>query len=68
MSDGTKWSAKVDIPKGAAGGKEYPMENKFTQEAKMVGMPESQVKEAIELINNLENFKVRDLVKLLIVN
>ena len=68
MSDGTKWSAKVDIPKGAAGGKEYPMENKFSQEAKMVGMPESQVKEAIELINNLEEYKVRDLVKFLIVN
>ncbi len=66
MKDGTRWKAKIDIPKGAAGGIPYPMEKKFTQEAKLVGMPESQIKRAIELINHLETHTVRDLVEFLI--
>ena len=65
---GEKWSAKVEIPTGAAGGKPYPMEKKFTQEAKLVGMPDSQMKEVIQMINDLENYEIRDLVKLLTVN
>jgi len=68
MKSGDKWSAKVDIPKGAAGGNPYPMENKFTQEAKLVGMADSQIKKAIQMIKNLENYNIREVVKLLIVN
>lgn len=68
MKNGEKWSAKVEIPKGAAGGKPYPMEKKFSQEAKLVGMPDSQIEKAIQIVNNLEKHKIRDLVKLLIVN
>ncbi|MHA1651434.1 MAG: hypothetical protein ACTSYB_14675, partial [Candidatus Helarchaeota archaeon] len=61
-------SAKVDIPMGAAGGKPYPMEKKFSQEAKLVGMEDSQIEEAIQMINNLEDYAIRELIKLLVVN
>ncbi len=68
MKTGEKWSAKVDIPMGAAGGKPYPMEKKFSQEAKLVGMEDSQIEEAIQMINNLEDYAIRELIKLLVVN
>ncbi|MHA1267297.1 MAG: MmgE/PrpD family protein [Candidatus Helarchaeota archaeon] len=67
MKDGTKWKAKVDIPVGAAGGEFYPMEKKFSREAELVGMPEAQIKKAIDLINNLENIQVRDLINALVI-
>ena len=68
MKNGEKWSAKVEIPTGAAGGKPYPMEKKFTQEAKLVGISDSQIEKAIQTINELEKHKIRDLVEFLIVN
>jgi 2-methylcitrate dehydratase PrpD len=68
MKSGEKWSAKVDIPTGAAGGNSYPMENKFSQEAKLVGMADSQINEAIQIVNNLENYDIREVVKLFIAN
>ncbi len=68
MKDGKKWSAKIEIPRGAAGGQPYPMEKKFSQEAKYVGMPDSQIKEVIKIINELEEYNIRDLIHLLIVN
>lgn len=66
MKTGEKWSAKVDIPTGAAGGNPYPMEKKFAQEAEAVGISTVNVERAIEVINNLENFKLQELIELLI--
>ncbi len=68
MKDGQKWRAKVEIPKGAAGGKPFPMENKYSQEAKLVGMPDSRISEAIKIINNLEKYALRELIEVLILS
>jgi len=67
MKNGEKFNAKVEIPKGAAGGDPYPMENKFIQEGKYVGISDSQLDEAIQMINDLENHSIRDLIPLLLV-
>ncbi|MHA1798380.1 MAG: MmgE/PrpD family protein [Candidatus Helarchaeota archaeon] len=65
MKDGKKWTSKVNIPIGAAGGQKYPMEKKFEQEAVSIGMKKSQIDEVIKIINNLEDYNVRDLTRLL---
>ncbi len=67
MKNGEKWTAKVEIPKGAAGGDPYPMEKKFSQEATLVGLADSQIAEAIQMINDLENYNIRDIIKALVV-
>ena len=67
MKDGKKWTSKVSIPIGAAGGENYPMEKKFEQEARFIGMKKEQIHEVIEKISNFENFKIRDLIPLLII-
>jgi len=60
-----KISAKVEIPTGAAGGEPYLMEKKFLQEGKYVGISDSKLNQAIEMINSLEDYKIRDLISLL---
>jgi len=67
MRNGENWSAKVEIPIGAAGGEPYSMEKKFIQEGTFVGLSDSQLKGAIEMVNDLENHNVRDLISYLIV-
>ncbi|MFX1450125.1 MAG: MmgE/PrpD family protein, partial [Promethearchaeota archaeon] len=45
MKDGTSYSAKQDIPIGAAGGEKYDLHKKMAQEAKYIGMSEDQIKD-----------------------
>jgi len=66
MKDGKKWTSKVNIPIGAAGGEKFPQEKKFAQEAGFVGIKKAQIEDAIEMINKLENHKINDLIQLLI--
>ncbi|NHI94070.1 MAG: hypothetical protein EAX96_16390 [Candidatus Lokiarchaeota archaeon] len=66
MKDGTKWTSKVNIPIGAAGGEQVPMEKKFEQEARFIGIKKEQIKEAIEKINNLEKININDLIPFII--
>ncbi len=65
LKNGTKWSSKVNIPIGAAGGEKFPQKKKFEQEAGFVGIKKNQIEEAIELINDLEKHKINDLIPLL---
>ena len=65
MKDGKKWTSKVSIPIGAAGGEYYPMEKKFEQEAKFIGIKKDKIDEAIEKINNLEKYNIKDLIDLI---
>ena len=67
MKDGKKWTSKVSIPIGAAGGKKYPMDKKFEQEAKFIGMKKEQIYEAIEKVSNLEKYNINDIIALLTV-
>ena len=66
MKDGTSYSAKQDIPIGAAGGEKYDLHKKMAQEAKYVGMADDQIKDISKAVDSLENLTIQDFVQNLI--
>ena len=67
LKDGKSYSAKQDIPIGAAGGEKYDLKNKMIQEAKYIGMSEDQIQQIITSVENIESLKVREFVKHLVI-
>ncbi|MHA1377936.1 MAG: MmgE/PrpD family protein [Candidatus Helarchaeota archaeon] len=66
MKDGKSYSAKQDIPIGAAGGEKYDLQKKMAQEAKYIGMSKEQIQRITKSVENLESMKIKDFVKHLV--
>lgn len=66
LKDGTSYSAKQDIPIGAAGGENYDLNNKMSQEARYIGMSEEQISDISNAVGSLEKIKIRDFIQCLV--
>ncbi len=66
MKDGSSYSAKQDIPIGAAGGEKYDLNKKMAQEARYIGMSDNQIKEISNVVESLEDLKIQDFIQNLV--